>query len=355
MAGCAWFDTRCDDRDSDLAFKIGIKRTAPDDVGVFVDQLANVIGRLIDFEQLHVFAAYDRDDHALRALHAHPIEQRIGDGLLGRVERSVFAFAFAGAHHRLAHLAHHRADVGKVEIDQPRHHHQIGDRTDALLKHFIRQLERFFEGRLSLGHQEQVLVGNDDQRIDMMLQLLNARFGSAHAAGAFEQEWFGHYTDGQHTFAPRSLGNYGSSTGSGSAAHAGCDEDHVHTFERVLDLLHRLFCRSLANFGPSTSAQATSDVRAKLNALFRCAGSQRLRVGVCDNEFNAFNVGFDHVGDGVSARASNADDSDTGTQIVSRCGADRDTHIAFLQAKTDWRSFRLCPLPFCDTFAIHWL
>jgi hypothetical protein len=134
-----------------------------------------MVGRFVDFEQLHVVAADDRDDHAARALHRHAIEQRVGDGAFGRFERAVRAIALARAHHRLAHFAHHRAHVGKVEVDEAGHDHQVGDRAHALLQHFVGQLERFLEGRFRLGDQEQVLVGDDDQGIDVLLQLLDAR------------------------------------------------------------------------------------------------------------------------------------------------------------------------------------
>src|SRR5437868_4791908 len=81
---------------------------------------------------------------------------------------------FGRAHHRLAHLAHHRADVGEVEVDEAWHDHQVGDPADALLEHLVGHFERFLEGRFRVGEAEQVLVGDDDQRIDVLLELGNA-------------------------------------------------------------------------------------------------------------------------------------------------------------------------------------
>ncbi len=128
-----------------------------------------MVRRLVDLEQLHVLAADDRDDDALGAGHRDAVEQRVGDGAFGGFERAVLALALAGAHHRLAHLAHHRAHVGEVQIDEARHDHQIGDRAHALLQHFVGELESFLEGGFRLGDQKQVLVGNDDQRVDVAL------------------------------------------------------------------------------------------------------------------------------------------------------------------------------------------
>jgi hypothetical protein len=83
----------------------------------------------------------------------------------------------AGAHHRLAHLAHHRADrahVGEVEVDEAGHDHQVGDAGARPNEHLIGHAEGVGEGRLLVGDAEQVLVRDDDQRVDEALQLLDA-------------------------------------------------------------------------------------------------------------------------------------------------------------------------------------
>jgi hypothetical protein len=41
------------------------------------------------------------------------------------------AASAAGAHHGLAHLAHHGAHIGKVEIDEAFLDHQVGDAGHA--------------------------------------------------------------------------------------------------------------------------------------------------------------------------------------------------------------------------------
>ena len=285
-----------------------------------------MVGRLVDFEQLHVLAADDRDDDALGPGHAHAVEQRVGDRVLGRFERAVVALAFASAHHRLAHLAHHRTHVREVEIDQARHNHQVGDRAHALLQHFVGELERFLEGGFRLGDQEQVLVGNDDQRVDMLLQLVDARFGRAHAARPFEQERLGYHAHGEHAALARRLGDDRGRTGAGAAAHARRDEHHVHPVERVLDILHGFLGCGLAHFGAGACAEPAGDIRTELDALFGRGRAERLRIGVGDDEIDAFDLRFHHVGDGVAARTADADDHDLGTKIVVRCRSDIDTH-----------------------------
>src|SRR5690606_20171013 len=322
----ALFDAGGDHGHANLALEHRVEGRTPDDVGFGIDQLADVVGGLVHLEQLHVFAADDRDDDALGAGHRYAVEQRVGDGAFGGFERAVVALAFAGAHHRLAHLAHDRANVGEVEVDEARHDHQVGDRAHALLQHFVGELEGFLEGRFRFGDQEQVLVRNDEQRVDVLLQFLDPGFRGTHAPRAFEQERLRHHADGQDAFASRDLGNDRSRAGTGAAAHARGDEHHVHAVERTLDFLDRLFSRRAAHLRARAGAQAAGDVRPELDAVFGDRGVERLRVRVRDNEIDAFDLGFDHVGDRVAPGAAHADHGDPWTQFLHGWRADIDAH-----------------------------
>ena len=211
-----------------------------------------MIGRLVNFKQLHILAADDRDDHTFRALHTHAIKQRIGNSAFSCIQSAGLTLGLACAHHGLTHFAHHRAHIGKVEIDQAGHHHQIGDRTHALLQNLIGELKRFLEGCFRLGNQEEVLVRNDDQSVDMLFQLFDTGFRSPHPARAFEQKRLGHNTNGEHTHVARSLGNDRSSTCASAAAHTSCDKHHVDAIKRVFNLFDRFFSSRLANLWPRT-------------------------------------------------------------------------------------------------------
>ena len=312
-----------------------------------------MVGGFVDLEQAHILAADDRNDDALGARHADAVEQRVGDGLLRSVKRAVLTLAFAGAHHRLAHLTHDRAHVGKVEVDEAGHDHQVGDRAHALLEHFVSELEGFLEGGFRLGDQEQILVRDDDQRVDMGLQLFDARFGRTHAAGAFEQERLGDDAHGQHAHAARGFGDDGRGAGAGAPAHARRDEAHVDAFERLFDLGDGFFGRCLANFRTRARAKAAGDVGPELDALFRRRGAERLRVGVGDDELDALDLGRDHVGDRVAAGPTDADDGDARAQIVGRCGSDIDAHQLVLRAQG--QDFFTFPRAFivCDINIVH--
>ena len=124
------------------------------------------------------------------ALHRGLVEQRIGDRRLGRLDGAPLAGGLAGAHHRLAHLAHHRADVGEVEIDQAFLDHQVGDAGDARIEHLVGHREGVGEGGLLVGDAEEVLVGDDDQRVDAGLQFARCP-GSATRMRRWPSNWNG--------------------------------------------------------------------------------------------------------------------------------------------------------------------
>ena len=193
---CNCVNARGNDRYPHFSFKRRIHGRSEDDVGVRVDFFADPVGRFIDFEQRHVRAARDVDKHAARALHRHVIQKRIRDGGFCGETCAVFAVTFAGAHHGFAHLAHDRTDVGKVEIDQTRDNHQVGNAADAGMKNLVRHGKGVRKRGLVVGYPEKVLVGNDNQRIDVLLHFLNAGFGDAHPVYALELERFGDHPDG---------------------------------------------------------------------------------------------------------------------------------------------------------------
>ena len=141
-------------------------------------------------------------------------------------------------------------------------------------------------------------------------------FGGAAAARTFEGERLGNDADGEDALVARGLGDDRSGAGTGAAAHASGDEAHVRAVERTLDLVQRLFCGCTPDFGPGSGAKALGNLEAKLDARIGFGGVERLRVGVGDQELDALDVGTDHVGDGIAARAADANDTDPRAKFV---------------------------------------
>ena len=228
---------------------------------------------------------------------------------------AIFALGLAGPHHRLAHLVHHGADVGKVEVDQARTDHQVGDAFNTLIEHVIRHGECFGKGGFFIRQTEQVLVRNDDQRIDHLLQRLDALLRLAHPLGAFELEGFGHHAHGQDTKLTGSLRDDRRGAGPGAAAHAGGDEAHVRPGKLVDDLFNGFLCGGGPDRSFRPGTQTFGHFHAQLDAVLGPALLQGLRVRVGHDEIDAIQRLVDHVVDRVATRAPDTEHGDARFQF----------------------------------------
>ena len=87
--------------------------------------------------------------------------------------------------------------------------------------------ERVRECGFLIGDPEQILVRDDEKRIDVALQFLDAGFGKLHPALALELEWLGDDADRQDAELARDARDDRRCAGAGAAAHAGGNEHHV--------------------------------------------------------------------------------------------------------------------------------
>src|SRR5262249_15857113 len=147
-----------------------------------------------------------------------------------------------------AHFAHDRADVSKVEVDETFLDHEVGDAGNTRVENLVSHREGVGERRLVVGDTEQVLVRNDDQRIDRLLKFLDALLGKTHAASALQVERLGDHADGQDALVAGRLRDDRSSASAGAAAHAGGDEAHVGAVQMVDDLVDAFFSGGAADF-----------------------------------------------------------------------------------------------------------
>ena len=120
---------------------------------------------------------------------------------------ALLARRFAGTHHRLAHLAHDGAYIGKIKIDQAFLDHQVGDAGNAWIQDLVGHGEGIGKGGFFVGDPEEVLIRDDQQGIDHLLQFDDAGFGKAHAPLTFEMKRLGDHADRQNTEFSRDLGN----------------------------------------------------------------------------------------------------------------------------------------------------
>jgi hypothetical protein len=164
------------------------------------------------------------------------VDQRVGDRGFGCGQRALLAGGFAGAHHRLAHLPHHRPHVGEVEVDQAFLDHQVGDAGNAGIEHLVGHREGVGEVVFSLATRNRFWFG-------MISSVSTTLCSSAMPASAVRMrrmpsKWKGLVTTPtvRMTHFARGLGDARGCAGAGAAAHAGGDEHHVGAREVVAKL-----------------------------------------------------------------------------------------------------------------------
>ena len=201
------------------------------------------------------------------------------------------------------------------------------------VKHIVSHFEGIGERGLVVGHAEQILVGDDDQCVDLVLQFLYALFGHAHAFPTLEVEGHCHETDGEHAHLAGYACHDRGRSGARASAHAGGDEDHVRAAELLGDLVHRLLGRSLADVRSGACAEALRDRGPELDPavgarLLECLG---IRVG--DDELDAGKPVHDHVVDRVSSPPTDADDRDARLDGVCFGDTKLNNHLYLLRIR----------------------
>ena len=203
------------------------------------------------------------------------------------------------------------ADVGEVEVDQAGHRDQVGDPLHALAEDVVGLAERLADRLAALDDVEQLLVRDDDQRVDLVPQPLDPVQGLLHPPRALELEGLGDDADGERAdLLLGDLGDHRRGTGTGATALAGGDEDHVGALQRLLDVVAALGGGAGADLGVAARPEAAGQLLADRELDVGFAGAQRLGIGVDGEELDALEPGVDHPRDRVGAAAAGADDLD---------------------------------------------
>ena len=224
-----------------------------------------------------------------------------------------------------ARVLHDGGHIGKVEVDEARVADQVGDALHRLTQYVVRDLECVGKGDLLVGRMLEALVRDDDERVDLGLELFDARFRLRHAAAAFKTEGLRHDADGQDARLARDLGNNGRAARTGAAAHAGGDEDHIGVLERLGDLVAALLGALAADLGVGACALAVGQLFADLDLIGSGRHVERLLIGVDCDKVDAARAGAHHAVDHVVAAAANADDFDL--YYVLRTGLQSECHV----------------------------
>jgi hypothetical protein len=175
------------------------------------------------------------------------------------------------------------------------------------LQHLVGRAECVEQGRLPAEYRQQFLVGNRDQRIDVLAEFGDAMVGDRHALDALHQERLGHDGDCQNAELLRHLGHDRRGARPGAATHARGDEQHVGTLDDLVDPVAILHRGLAADVGVGTRAETLRNVATDLQCRAHACAVQCLRVRVGTNEIDALDTGVDHVRNCVATAAAHAD------------------------------------------------
>ncbi len=296
----------------DLVAHLRIDHGAHHHGGLVGGELLDDIADFLEFADRQVHARRDIDQNALRARQIDILEQRRGDRRLGSFARTVITGGTARAHHRHAGLGHHGSHIREVHVDQPWAGDQLGDALHCALQDGVGGLEGIQERGVAAQHRQELLVGNGDQRIDILRQLQHAVVGHARALVAFHLERPRHHCHREDAKLLGHLRHHWSRAGAGSTTHAGSDEQHVAAFDQLDDAVAILH-RSLApDFRVCPGAKTLGDVAADLQRGTHLGVLERLRVGVYADEIHTFDAGLHHVRYGVAATTAHPEHLDDG-------------------------------------------
>ena len=200
------------------------------------------------------------------------------------------------------------ADVRKVEVDERGVDDEVGNAADTLLQNLVRDTERVDHRRIFRNDAGNLIVRDDDERIDVLSEVFEPLHRIVHALFALEVERLGDDSDGQNLQIARNLGDDGCGARTGAAAHACRDEQEVG----ILDCLGEDFLAFLggrpADFRLCTRAEALRQSGTDLNLILRLGKEQDLLVRIDGYIACALNARLNHAVDRVVPRAADADD-----------------------------------------------
>ncbi len=216
-------------------------------------------------------------------------------------------------------VLHNRLYIRKVQIDNRGDIDQIRDALYGLLQHFIRFLKGLGHGGSAVHDLQQLVVGNDDQGVHIVLDLVDTGQCIGHPGLCLKAEGLGHHTHGQHSHFLGQPGHHGSRAGTRTASHTTGDKYHVRPCQSGSDLFGTLLGSLLTHFRLGAGAQPLGQFLTDLQQLGSLAQLQGLLVRIYTDKFHSVNLFVNHSINSIIACTTHTynDDSGGGFCVVS--------------------------------------
>jgi len=181
---------------------------------------------------------------------------------------------------------------------------------DALPQNVIRIFECLVDGQVGFRAGEQLVIGDDDERVGCLAHRLDRLHRLPHPPRALEEERLRHDADRE---AARHLGAFGDNrrrARASAAAHARDDEDKVGAPHDRIDLRNALLRRQSADRRIPAGAEPARHVPPDLHLPRAARGRvERLCVRVDAEALNASLANAHHTRDRIAPTAADAEDA----------------------------------------------
>ena len=174
----------------------------------------------------------------------------------------------------------------KSRLTRPGNRDQVGDSLNALPEDVVDHAERLGDRRRALDDLEEAVVLDDDQRVDVVAQVLDAHLGLLGPQAPFEPERPRDDADGQSVELTPDLRDDRCTTGSRATAFSRSDEHHVSALERLFELVTTLVRCLHPKSWVSTRTEAPRRLRADVDLHVGVRHQERLCVRVDSDELN---------------------------------------------------------------------
>jgi hypothetical protein len=108
---------------------------------------------------------------------------------------------------------------------------EVRDPLNALAQDIVSELECLHQGHLRRGDFQQAIVGDGDERINVLLELFDALLGALGSQSPLKREGLGDDSHRQHSRLARQARNHGGSAGARAPAHPCRQKDHICVFQ----------------------------------------------------------------------------------------------------------------------------
>ena len=253
----------------------------------------------MNFAHLQTGAGGNVDQYAARTTQVNVVKQGACHCLFGSGSRPVVATRRRRTHHCHSHFRHDGSHVCEVDIDQTGAFDHLGDSSHRAMQDRIGCLECIEHGNVVTEHLHQLVVGDNNQRIDMLGKFLETVVGDLLAL-AFECKRLGNHGYCEDAQLTGCLRNHRCRAGASASTHASGEKQHVGTFDQLDDPL-AIFHRGLtADFRIGAGTQSLGDARAELQQGLRPGALESLGIGIGADKFHTLDTFQNHVINGVA-------------------------------------------------------